>query len=109
MINGKKYDLGKSMWHLLPYKQLEYVVEILTFGANKYGENDWKAFVSKNNNKQRYFSAALRHLSAWKQGRIKDRETNMPHLAHAICCLLFVLWKDDKERRNRVRKKRKTH
>ena len=94
-VLGKKYDESKLMWHLLPYDQLTKIVEVLTFGANKYGEDDWKHFVLKAQNQDRYFSAALRHLAAWKQGHKLDEETKLPHLAHVVCCVLFIMWRDD--------------
>lgn len=92
--NGTKYDNKKDMWHLLPFKALDYVVKTITFGAVKYGENDWQKFISRDNNERRYFSACMRHLSAWRQEELLDKETKLPHLSHAICCLLFVLWND---------------
>jgi probable DNA repair protein len=48
--------------------------------------------------RERYFSAAMRHLVAWKEGSTHDLESGLPHLAHAVCCLLFLLWFDEKER-----------
>lgn len=98
-IKGKKFDSRKPMWHLLPFKQLEEVVKILTFGANKYGEDDWRFFVSKKDNDKRYVSACLRHVSAFMNGDKNDEETNFHHLAHAVCCLLFVMWKDQTRKR----------
>ena len=44
------------------------------------------------NPKERYYDAAMRHLYAWFNGEPKDIETGESHLAHAICCLLFLLW-----------------
>lgn len=93
-MKGKKFDDKKTMWHLLPFKQLKEVVEVLTFGANKYGEDDWKYFVSTHNNYKRYLSACFRHIVEWKLGEKNDKETKKHHLAHAICCLLFIFWND---------------
>lgn len=108
-VKGKKFDgidAGKlehikPMWHLLPFKEIEEVVKVLTFGMCKYGEDDWKHFVNKPGNEKRYLSAALRHISSWSQGETCDAETKKHHLAHAICCLLFVFWKDNKSHDNK--------
>jgi hypothetical protein len=105
---GKKFDKNKAAWSLIPFKQLEWIAKILTFGANKYGEEDWKYFISRDNNEDRYFSAALRHIVEWHRGEKLDEETNMPHLAHAICCLLFILWKDDNAKNKTTRDKYKS-
>ena len=40
----------------------------------------------------RYFSAAQRHLLAWNDGEDNDPESGLPHLAHASCNLMFMLY-----------------
>lgn len=100
MKEGKKYDSHKLMYHLIPFRELDSVVRVLTFGMKKYGEDDWKKFVSRDDNEKRYISACLRHISRYSQGKTNDDETGEHHLAHAICCLLFVLWREN-ERKNK--------
>jgi len=81
----------KPRWDLLPFGALTDVVRVLTFGAKKYDDDNWKHVELYQ---ERYFAATMRHLVAWKTGEILDKETNLPHVAHAICCLLFILWKE---------------
>lgn len=88
---GKKFDNGKDRWDLLPISEVRDVVRVLTYGAVKYDDDNWKIVDKK---KDRYYSAALRHITAWKDGNLLDEETDLPHLAHAICCLLFLMWGD---------------
>ena len=88
---GVKHDKDKPKWNLLPWDELEDVVHVLTFGAKKYAPDNWK-FVDDANN--RYMDAAMRHLVAHQQGEQRDAESGEPHIAHAICCLLFMLWHD---------------
>ena len=95
MIKGRKDDKDKLDWLLLPYPQLEIVVKVLEFGANKYGINNWKQVPYP---KPRYLSAAMRHLIARITGQRIDEESGLPHLAHCICCLLFLLWFDDNDK-----------
>lgn len=89
---GTKHDDGKLPWHLLPWREVEEVVRVLKHGADKYGEENWKSLEYPQ---QRYFSAAQRHLVAWWTARsdseTRDRESRLNHLAHAACCLLFIL------------------
>ena len=92
LTKGIKFDNSKSRWELLPYREVEEVVKVLTSGAKKYTDNNWMLVVKKG--KMRYFSAALRHLVAWKLGRKVDEETKLHPLAHAIACLLFLIWID---------------
>lgn len=89
---GKKTDKDKTNWWLLPLDVLDQVVRVLEFGAKRYAPDNWKHVTPK----ERYFSACLRHLQAWQSGEKKDSESGYNHLAHAICCLLFLLWHDEK-------------
>lgn len=112
MKKGKKYDNGKLMYHLLPFRELDSVVRVLTFGMKKYGEDDWKKFVLRDDNEKRYMSACLRHISEYSQRKTNDNETGEQHISHAICCLLFVLWKENEKscrltRRNSISRKQK--
>ena len=92
---GVKYDGDKARWTLLPLRALKEVVEVLTFGAKKYAPDNWK-HVPKA--RERYIDAAYRHLADWSTESRLDPETNKSHLAHAICCLLFLLWFEQKDR-----------
>ncbi|MDI6780826.1 MAG: DUF5664 domain-containing protein [bacterium] len=88
-----KQDHGKAMWDLLPWTAIEQVVDVMNYGATKYGEESWKGVESK-----RYFAAAMRHLVAYEKGEIIDKESEIHHLAHAACNVLFMLWLDDEKR-----------
>jgi hypothetical protein len=84
---GRKFDGGKLQYGLIPPNALKATVEILTFGAEKYEPDNWKWVPDS---KRRYFDAAQRHLWAWKCGEQNDQETGKNHLAHALCCLMFL-------------------
>jgi hypothetical protein len=85
---GVKYDNDKPQWSLLPFKALKEVVDVLTYGAKKYAPDNWKKVP---NARQRYIDAGFRHLTAYAAGEKLDSETGKSHLAHAICCLLYLL------------------
>jgi hypothetical protein len=90
---GRKFDGGKLQYGLVPPLALKATVEILTFGAEKYEPDNWKAVPDS---KRRYFDAMQRHLWAWKEGEQNDPETGKNHLAHAMCCLMFLYEHDVK-------------
>lgn len=90
---GRKFDGDKLEYGLLPPLALKATVEILTFGAQKYEPDNWK-FVPDS--KRRYFNAMQRHLWAWKEGEQNDPETGKNHLAHAMCCAMFLYEHDVK-------------
>lgn len=87
-VEGVKFDGGKPQWSLLPFKALREVVDVLTYGAKKYAPDNWKKVP---NAKQRYIDAGFRHFTAYASGEALDPETGKSHLAHAICCLLYLL------------------
>ena len=84
---GRKFDGGKLRYGLVPPLALKATVEILTFGAEKYEPDNWKHVPDS---KRRYFDACMRHMWAWKEGEKNDPETGKNHLAHALCCLMFL-------------------
>jgi len=86
-MDGIKFDADKPRWDLVPWDEMEDVARVITFGAKKYGANDWKHVPQAQ---ERYFSAALRHLVAWKCGEVLDPESGLPHLSHAVASLLIL-------------------
>jgi len=84
---GRKFDGGKLEYGLLPPLALEETVKVLTFGAQKYERDNWQKVPDA---KRRYFDALQRHVWAWKQGEQIDQESGIHHLAHAMCCLMFL-------------------
>ena len=88
---GRKDDSSKRRYSLLPKGAVNSVVDVLEFGSKKYADNNWQKVPDA---KTRYYDAAMRHLDSWLNGDLKDAETGLPHLAHAICCLMFLMWFD---------------
>jgi len=86
MTEGKKWDDGKDRWDLVPQASLDDLVKVITYGAKKYGDENWK-----NVESSRYYAAAMRHIAAWRRGEWRDKESGLPHLAHAMCSLMFVM------------------
>jgi len=82
-----KADAGKPRYDLLPPGPIHEVVKVLTFGAAKYGPDNWRLCTEP----WRYVRAGLGHIFAHMRGEKLDEESELPHLAHAACCLLFLL------------------
>lgn len=94
MEKPDKQDLGKPRWSLLPWQQVEDVLQVLMFGAKKYCDDGWQTI---KDGRKRYLEAAQRHLAAYFKGERQDKESGLLTLAHAVCSLLFVMWYDRKE------------
>lgn len=87
MSEFKKNDTGKPQLSRVPSFALESVAKVLAFGAEKYGWENWR----KCEDVRRYYDAALRHTFAASRGEFLDEESGLPHLSHALCCLMFAL------------------
>jgi hypothetical protein len=84
---GVKHDLGKPRMELLDPYTLEQVALVLTFGARKYAAFNWANGIAYG----RLLGAALRHIFAYMRGQDLDEETGLPHIAHAIAELMFLM------------------
>ena len=84
---GRKDDQAKLPYHLLAPEFLEEVSRVLEFGANKYAARNWEKGMAWH----RPFAALMRHMWAWWKGEGNDPETGYSHLAHAACCIMFLL------------------
>jgi len=82
-----KLDKGKAPMELLPYPALAEIARVLAFGVTKYGAWNWM----KGMEWSRMLGAAHRHLGAFSVGNDRDEESGILHLAHAGCCILFLL------------------
>lgn len=89
-VIGVKYDKGKLRYDLIPAECLEQLAKIFTFGAEKYGEHNWKSLQDAQN---RYYAAMERHQQSKRMGEFYD-ESGLPHSAHVAVNAMFLLWFD---------------
>lgn len=99
---AKKFDGGKPPLSLISRTALEEEAKVMAYGVGKYGTHNWRQGMDFS----RLMDAALRHIYAFADGEDKDKETGLSHLAHARCCLAFLieyegkkLGKDDRFKR----------
>lgn len=90
---GMKDDKGKVRWDLIDFESLDELAGVLTYGAQKYEEDNWQKV---DHPQQRYFSAIMRHISAWKRGEVTD-EDGYSHMAHVMANAMFLMYFDRKE------------
>ena len=87
-LGGVKKDEGKLRWSLLPWDAVQEVVKVLMFGAKKYDDRNWE----KGMDWDRLFDADMRHKIDWWQYRETNAsDSNIKHLAHMACDILFLL------------------
>jgi Domain of unknown function (DUF5664) len=79
MSEGKKSDTGKPRVDLIPVEFTIGVAKALTFGANKYGQHNFRNGISYS----RLLAATIRHLQLELAGIDNDRDTKEPHWQNA--------------------------
>jgi hypothetical protein len=85
--SAMKFDEDKLPVNLLSTEALNQTAAVLKFGADKYHAHNWRdGFVWS-----RPLAAAMRHIMAFNDGEDKDPESGLSHLAHAACCIMFLL------------------
>ena len=92
MTDPKKNDEGKLRYDLLPVEALEEIVKALTYGATKYGDNNWAN--GGGHRWSRIFGSMMRHIWAWWGGEDMDKDSGLHHLALAgseVCFLLAYI------------------
>lgn len=86
-IQCAKADKGKLPISLVPMTIIKDIAAIRKYGEEKYhAPNNWVLV-----DKQRYVDAMWRHLIAYQEGEIYDKESGLPHLWHAACNMAFIL------------------
>ena len=87
---------GKPRWELLPLPDLEDIVEVYTFGAEKYGPHTWRDL---EDGFDRYKAALLRHLVSFEKGEEFDHESHLPALAHMAwnAIAMLAIWNDEQK------------
>lgn len=86
-LSAVKKDLGKPPISMISRTALEAEAHALAFGAQKYDAYNWR----KGFKWSRMINSAMRHLIAFNDGEDLDPESGLTHLAHARCCLAFLL------------------
>ena len=85
-----KFDNGKPPLALIPSEALIEIAEVLGFGAEKYGPNNWREYADKTK-WSRSYSSLQRHLNAFWSGEDIDPESGLSHLAHAATQIVILM------------------
>lgn len=83
---GDRHNEGKIEWSLVDYPSLESMVQVLQFGAKKYGRFNWK----KGLKTTEICESMLRHIYAYLDGVDIDEESGLPIEGHILCNAMFL-------------------
>lgn len=87
-IKFNKYDKDKVRVSLVQPGFILGTAKVLTFGANKYGVDNWKLI--PNSEVYRYKDALMRHLLAYLAGEKVDPDSGLLHLDHIAANTMFL-------------------
>lgn len=87
MTEARKDDAAKPRMDLIPPEALFALADVLTHGADRYGDRNWERGMDRG----RIVAALLRHLTAWMAGEDNDRDSGMPHSAHVLTNAAFLV------------------
>ena len=79
------FDDDRPRWRVVT------LVDSVIVAERTFHEDDPENWRLLDNLQSRYTAGALRHIFAHMDGEKDDPESNISHLAHALCCLLFKL------------------
>tara|TARA_Y100000310_G_scaffold330229_1_gene401530 strand:- start:2693 stop:3076 length:384 start_codon:yes stop_codon:yes gene_type:complete len=84
---GSKFDGGKPSLSMISSRALLEEAKVMNYGEQKYDRDNWRKGMAWT----RFIDAAMRHILAFNEGESIDEESGLHHLAHARCCLAFLL------------------
>jgi len=82
-----KESKGKPPMHLILWKPVKWLIRIRQYGLKKYPD----AENYKKVDCVAWYDACLRHLAKWAEGERIDQESGLPHSAHALCNLCYLI------------------
>lgn len=78
----------KPRLSLVPPAGLIYAALAMANGAEKYGPYNWR---EKKVQVMIYLEACMRHILSFQDGEENAKDSGVPHLAHALACLLIII------------------
>jgi hypothetical protein len=85
-----KFDENKTPFGLVPPEALAQIADVLGFGAEKYGVNNWRVD-GPTTSWVRTYSSVQRHLNKWHAGEDIDPESGYTHLSHAATQIMILM------------------
>lgn len=85
---ASRFNEGKLKWSLVSFEGLEYMVEVLEFGASKYSAGNWANGGGLSYSET--LESLLRHAFALARGEDIDPESGKHHIGHIQCNAMFL-------------------
>jgi len=79
----------KMSYPLGMQNSLSAISSVMEFGAKKYEKDNWR--LAEGEDVERYFDAAIRHMSAHASNELIDEDSGNPHIYHALTSLAMYV------------------
>jgi len=92
-MTAQRLNAGKPRLDLIESAYLNGTGRVLGFGAEKYGEGNWKLSCNTSSHDKFVngcYASMMRHLLAAKDGEVLDPESGLPHMYHVSCNAMFI-------------------
>ena len=86
LMGGTKNDDGKPQLSLVPLAGLEAAARAMAYGVKKYERDNWRGAFKWS----RLVDATLRHICAFADGEINDKESGLCHIDHAAATICML-------------------
>lgn len=87
-MKAKRYNEWKLKWSFIYIPFIEVTIQVLMFGAGKYGANNWKKWMRKSD----ILDSMQRHISYLWQWVEYDDESKLHHIGHLTCNAMFYYY-----------------
>lgn len=83
---GLRFNEGKTRLDLVPQSAIDGISDVLTFGARKYAEHNWR----KGMKWSKVTASLKRHMAAIERGEDHDSESGLLHIDHVLTNAAFL-------------------
>ena len=87
--NGAKQSKLDVRYDLIDPKAIETLAEVLSYGAEKYGDENWHGIPLKS-----HLNHLVRHVYKFLEG-----DTGEDHLGHVFCRAMMAIWARNNEKK----------
>jgi len=87
MSKGRKNDIGKLRYDLIPVEPLKELAKVYTIGAGIYDDRNWEQGIKWG----RIYAALQRHVNAFWGGEQCDQKDGQHHLASVAWCAFALM------------------
>lgn len=103
-MEAERKNDGKIRYDLIPVEWEEQLATLLTEGARKYADHNWKGSLGTPKSKEwreKCIASLRRHLASWQKGEMFDPEhqREVHHMTAVAWNALAIMWYDMNERK----------